>query len=71
MSGGNRNHGHGGDAVLKKILRSKRGEGYTCIKPTQAVPRIISTNGRNNIEAIKSYFTDEQVIRATGMWNAI
>ena len=28
MSGGNRNHGHGGDAVLKKILRSKRGEGY-------------------------------------------
>ena len=34
---------------------------YTCIKPTQAVPRIISTNGRNNIEAIKSYFTDEQV----------
>ena len=26
---------------------------YTCIKPTQAVPRIISTNGRNNIEAIK------------------
>ena len=40
---------------------------YTCIKPTQAVPRIISTNGRNNIEAIKSYFTDEQVIRATGI----
>ena len=28
MSGGNRNHGHGVDAVLKKILRSKRGEGY-------------------------------------------
>ena len=28
MSGENRNHGHGGDAVLKKILRSKRGEGY-------------------------------------------
>ena len=28
MSGGNRNHGHGGDAVLKKILRSRRGEGY-------------------------------------------
>lgn len=45
--------------------------GYSCIKPTQALPRIISTNGRNNIEAIKSYFTDEQVIRAianhTGM----
>lgn len=45
--------------------------GYSCIKPTQALPKIISTNGRNNIEAIKSYFTDEQVIRAianhTGM----
>lgn len=45
--------------------------GYVAIKPTQAIPRIISTNGSNNIEAIKSYFTDEQVIRSiaglTGM----
>lgn len=37
--------------------------GYTYKTPSQAIPRIISTNGKNNIEAIKSYFTDEQVIR--------
>lgn len=36
--------------------------GYTCIKPSQAIPRIVSSNGSNNIAAIKSYFTDEQVI---------
>lgn len=45
--------------------------GYVAIKPTQSIPCIISTNGSNNIEAIKSYFTDEQVIRSiaglTGM----
>ena len=45
--------------------------GYSCIKPSQALPKIISTNGTNNIDAIKSYFTDEQVIRSiaglTGM----
>ena len=38
--------------------------GYTAIKTKQPIPKIISTNGTNNIEAIKSYFTDEQVIRA-------
>ena len=45
--------------------------GYSCIKPSQAMPRIVSTSGSNNIAAIKSYFTDEQVIRSiaglTGM----
>lgn len=45
--------------------------GYVSIKPTQTIPKIISTNGSNNIPAIKSYFTDEQVIRSianiTGM----
>ena len=38
--------------------------GYIAIKPSQTIPRIISTNGSNNIPAIKSYFTDEQVIRS-------
>ncbi len=38
--------------------------GYAAIKPSQTIPRIISTNGSNNIPAIKSYFTDEQVIRS-------
>lgn len=45
---------------------------YTCIKPSQALPRIIpSGSDGNNIDAIRSYFTDEQVIRSianiTGM----
>lgn len=37
--------------------------GYIYKTPSQSIPRIISDNGNNNIEAIKSYFTDEQVIR--------
>ena len=45
--------------------------GYACIKPTQAIPRVISTNGTNNIEAIKSYFTDEQVIRAIANYSGM
>lgn len=38
--------------------------GYVCVKPSQTIPRIISTDGTTNIAAIKSYFTDEQVIRS-------
>lgn len=45
-----------------KALSPQQG-GYTCIKPVQTMPKIISTNGSNNIAAIKSYFTDEQVIK--------
>lgn len=45
--------------------------GYTFKNPEQPLPRIVSTSGSNNIAAIKSYFTDEQVIRSiaktTGM----
>jgi hypothetical protein len=38
---------------------------YTYYNPEQPLPRIIPTgSGGNNIEAIKSYFTDEQVIRS-------
>ena len=44
---------------------------YSYVNPSQIMPRIVSTNGSNNIAAIKSYFTDEQVIRSiasiTGM----
>ena len=45
---------------------------YNYVNPSQALPKIISTSGGNgNIAAIKSYFTDEQVIRSianlTGM----
>lgn len=45
--------------------------GYTFKNPSQKLPKIVSSNGSNNIAAIKSYFTDEQVIRSiattTGM----
>jgi len=45
---------------------------YIFFNPSQPIPKIISTSsGNGNIEAIKSYFTDEQVIRSiaglTGM----
>ncbi len=44
---------------------------YNYVNPSQAIPKIVSIDGNNNIEAIKSYFTDEQVIRSiaslTGM----
>lgn len=45
---------------------------YGYINPSQSLPKIIGTSGGNaNIAAIKSYFTDEQVIRSianiTGM----
>ncbi|MBR0596407.1 hypothetical protein [Sinanaerobacter chloroacetimidivorans] len=45
--------------------------GYVRVNPSQALPKIISSNGSSNIAAIKSYFTDEQVVRSianiTGM----
>lgn len=51
---------------------SPSGSKYTYVNPAQALPTIISSgSGNANIEAIKSYFTDEQVIRSiagmTGM----
>lgn len=51
---------------------SARMGGYTFYNPSQSLPQIISTSGGGaNLEAIKRYFTDEQVIRAiagyTGM----
>lgn len=39
-------------------------DAYTCIRPGQSLPPIISTSsGGGNIEQIKRYFTDEQVLR--------
>lgn len=37
--------------------------GYTYKNPGQTIPRIISTNGNNNIAAIKKYFCSEYVIK--------
>ena len=36
---------------------------YQYINPAQTMPRIISTNGSNNIEAIKKYFCSEYVVK--------
>lgn len=56
---------NGGRAISPSV------QSYTFVNPAQEMPRIVSTNGSSNIEAIKSYFTDEQVIRSiasiTGM----
>ena len=44
---------------------------YVCYQPSQAMPRIISSNGSSNIAAIRSYFCREGTIRdianATGL----
>ena len=37
--------------------------GYTFKNPGQIMPRIISTNGTNNIEAIKKYFCSEYIVK--------
>lgn len=37
--------------------------GYSCIKPPQPLPKIISTNGGNNIAAIKKYFCSEYLVQ--------
>ena len=40
-------------------LSLQSGVAYTCIKPTQSMPTIISSSGQNNIDAIKRYFCSE------------
>lgn len=37
--------------------------GYVAIKPAETIPKIISTNGSNNIEVIKKYFCSEYIIK--------
>ena len=37
--------------------------GYAYKNPAQPIPRIISTNGNNNIEAIKRYFCSEYAVK--------
>lgn len=40
-------------------LSLQSGVAYTCIKPTQSMPTIVSSSGQNNIDAIKRYFCSE------------
>ena len=45
---------------------------YDCIHPTQSLPKIISTgSSKASIAAIRSYFTDEQVIRSIAGYSGI
>ena len=50
---------------------SPKQNGYTSYKPANTMPRIISSNGSNNIAAIRNYFCREGTIRdianATGL----
>lgn len=39
------------------------GKAYSCLKPVNALPAIISTSGRNNIEAIKRYWCSEYAVK--------
>ena len=40
-------------------LSLQSGVAYSCIKPTQSMPTIVSSKGQSNIEAIKRYFCSE------------
>ncbi len=42
---------------------SPSGQSYTFVNPAQEMPRIVSTNGSINIEAIKKYFCSEYTIK--------
>ncbi len=51
--------GYSGASSLSAVSGS-----YRYVNPTQPLPEIINASGRTNIEAVRSYFTDEQVIRS-------
>ena len=40
-------------------LSLQSGAAYSCIRPTQSMPTIVSSKGQSNIEAIKRYFCSE------------
>jgi len=40
-------------------LQLQSGGDYSCIKPVNAMPAIVSSTGRNNIESIRRYFCSE------------
>lgn len=44
---------------LSGTALSQSGASYSCLTPGNAMPTIISSGGRNNIEAIKRYFCSE------------
>lgn len=40
-------------------LSLQSGVAYSCIRPTQSMPTIVSSKGQSNIEAVKRYFCSE------------
>jgi hypothetical protein len=50
-------HYRNGSTLSMKVL------GYISTKPSKPLPKVISNGGNANIKAIKSYFTDELIIR--------
>lgn len=44
--------------ILTPIMRN-----YSVYKPSDSIPRIVTSSGSNNISAIRSYFCDESAIR--------
>lgn len=44
---------------------------YTCINPSQSLPKIISDGGNTNITAIKSYFCSEWAVQKISDWTGI
>ena len=49
--------------IAGAALSPQSGAGYQYIKPTQAMPTIVSSKGQNNIAAIKKYFCSEYVCK--------
>lgn len=50
-------------SYLEGLSLSAKTSKYSYINPSDPLPRIISDGSGTNIEAIRSYFTDEQVVR--------
>lgn len=44
-------------------LSLQSGVAYSCIRPTQSMPTIVSSKGQSNIEAIKRYFCSEYLFQ--------
>lgn len=52
-------------------LSLQSGVAYTCIKPATAMPTIVSSTGRNNIDAIKRYFCSEYACKLVAQYAGI
>ena len=44
---------------------------YSCIKPANSMPAIVSSTGRNNIEAVKRYFCSEYACKMVAQYAGV